>query len=189
MTNRPRQSVRIIAGTWRRRRLSFLASKDLRPTPDRVRETLFNWLGAYLPGARCADLFAGSGALGFEAASRGAESVTLVEADRDVAATLAEHVRSLEAANVVAVVQADALAWSQQVQESVDIVFLDPPYSSFNVFDICATLARSRLLSEGGLVYFECLQTVADEQLPEGWTVLRAQRAGRVRYHLVNVAV
>ena len=118
--------MRVIAGRWRRRALPVAGT--LRPTPDRVRETLFNWLREAVAGAHCLDLFAGTGALGFEAASRGAKHVVMVERERDVAALLQGTARTLDAGNVE-VVCADALAWRPPDGRTFDIVFLDPPYA------------------------------------------------------------
>jgi len=127
--------VRIIGGEWRGRLLPVLDQPGLRPSGDRTRETLFNWLQAYLPGSRCLDLFAGSGALGLEAASRGAARVTLVEQSQRVAQCLRDNIRSLQAETVVEVVCADALAWLRQAAaqkdpDRWDLVFLDPPWDS-----------------------------------------------------------
>src|SRR5512134_266606 len=123
----PRGRVRIVGGRWRSRLLEVPARPDLRPTPDRVRETLFNWLGQRLDGCACLDLFAGSGALGFEAASRGAARVVMVESDRVALAALRESRARLEAAEVE-IVRGDAQAWIARARESFDVVFLDPPF-------------------------------------------------------------
>src|SRR6187399_2662816 len=126
---RGRNRVRIIAGKWRSRIVHFPAAAQLRPTPDRVRETLFNWLGQRLDGLDCLDLFAGSGALGFEALSRGARRVVMVEKDRKVAEALRESARELGAGDLD-VVNADALAWLAGARDRFDVAFVDPPYAS-----------------------------------------------------------
>src|SRR5947209_3414183 len=119
-----RNRVRIIAGTWRSRLIRFPPAAQLRPTPDRVRETLFNWLGQRLDGLACLDLFAGSGALGFEALSRGARRVVMVERERAVAEALRDNAKKLEAENAD-VVEGDALAYLSRPAETFDVVFLD----------------------------------------------------------------
>src|SRR4051812_41703413 len=120
-----RNRVRIIAGQWRSRLVRFPEAPGLRPTPDRVRETLFNWLGQHLDGLSCLDLFAGSGALGFEALSRGARRVVMVERDRATAAALRASAQSLEAANVE-IIESDAMRFLAQPREAFDVVFVDP---------------------------------------------------------------
>ena len=173
--------VRIIGGQWKRTRLAVADAPGLRPTPDRVRETLFNWLGQDLSGRRCLDAFAGAGALGFEAASRGAAEVVLVERDRRLAASLAETARRLDATGVK-VVTADALAWMAcAAPGSFDVVFLDPPFDSGLAAPALA--AALPLLSAHGVAYVE---GPVDPAAPAGWTVLRSGRAGAVRFGLVG---
>lgn len=176
-------AVRIIAGRWRRRRLPVAAAGEIRPTPDRVRETLFNWLGSGVEGTRCLDLFAGTGALGFEAASRGAKAVVLVERDRAAAAALERAVRTLGADNVE-VERADALRWTPPPGVRFDIVFLDPPWSGPAPETALVRLARADALAPGCMAYLETERDPADIELPPGWRILRTRRAGRVRYHL-----
>ena len=178
-----RGAVRIIAGRWRRRMLPVLATGRLRPTPDRVRETLFNWLGTAVEGARCLDLFAGTGALGIEAASRGAKDVVMVENDRGVAAALEHAVCTLGADNVE-VVCADALAWTPSAGVRFDIVFLDPPYSGPAPAAVLGRLDRLDALAADCTAYLETDRGLGDFALPLGWSLLHTRRAGRVRYHL-----
>ena len=177
--------MRIIAGRWRRRRLPVAAAGEIRPTPDRVRETLFNWLGTGVEGKRCLDLFAGTGALGFEAASRGAKAVVLVERDRNAAAALELAVRALGADNVE-VERADALGWTPPDGVRFDIVFLDPPWSGPAPETLLARLDRADALASGCMAYLETERDPADIELPPGWRFLRTRRAGRVRYHLAS---
>jgi 16S rRNA (guanine966-N2)-methyltransferase len=182
--------VRIIGGAWRSRVLRFPDADGLRPTPDRVRETLFNWLGQNLAGLACLDLFAGSGALGFEAASRHAASVVMIERDRDVFAGLQSNAGLLEpdASGTVAkrlhIARADALEWigaPQRAQEPrYDIVFLDPPYQSGLLTKVLPQLAR--VLNPGASVYAESAEPFA----PEGYVAIRSGRAGRVYYQLLQ---
>ena len=176
-----RNRVRIIAGKWRSRIVRFPAAAQLRPTPDRVRETLFNWLGQRLDGLSCLDLFAGSGALGFEALSRGARRVVMVESDRKVAAALRESAREL-GADDSEVVNADALAWLQRCDERFDIAFVDPPYAS-NLAQAALAALAPRLV-RGARVYAESSQPLA---LAPPWRVLREDRAGAVRYALYEL--
>ena len=177
--------MRLIAGRWRRRLLPVAETGRLRPTPDRVRETLFNWLRDDVEGARCLDLFAGTGVLGFEAASRGAKEVVMVERERGIAAALESAVRALCADNVE-VVCADALAWRPSVGGQFDIVFLDPPYTGPVPETALARLDHLDVLANRCLVYLETNRDAAGIELPPGWRFLHARRAGRVRYHLAS---
>ena len=181
----PKGAVRIIAGRWRRRLLPVAVTGRIRPTPDRVRETLFNWLNGDVDGARCLDLFAGTGALGFEAASRGAKAVVMVERERGAAGALEGAVRALGADNVE-VICADALAWTPSTGERFGIVFLDPPYSGPAPEACLARLDHLDALAAHCLVYLETNRDPACIGLPPGWRFLHARRAGRVRYHLVS---
>ncbi|HUQ29503.1 MAG TPA: 16S rRNA (guanine(966)-N(2))-methyltransferase RsmD [Usitatibacter sp.] len=176
-----RNRVRIIGGKWRSRLLKFPPAAQLRPTPDRVRETLFNWLGQRLDGLACVDLFAGSGALAFEALSRGAARAVMVETDRESAQALRENAKSLEASGVE-IVQRDALAYLAERGEQFDIAFVDAPYAS----DLAAR-AMERLaprLKPGARVYVESAQPLA---VGPPWTALREDRAGAVRYALYEL--
>jgi 16S rRNA (guanine966-N2)-methyltransferase len=172
--------VRIVGGEWRSRLIAFPPRRDLRPTPDRVRETLFNWLGQDLSGAACLDLFAGSGALGFEAASRGARRVVMVERDPVVFRALAASRTALTAA-AVELAQADALEFLRVDAGVYDIVFLDPPFSS-GYWPRLAPLLPPRL-APGAFVYHESAQS---DDLPPGWEMWRQGRAGRVKYQLLK---
>jgi len=181
-TSQPRPGapgrLRIVAGEWRGRRLAVPSAPGLRPTPDRVRETLFNWLQGIVPGARCLDLFAGAGGLGFEAASRGAARVVMVEAAPRVAAHLREQVQLLGAADRVEVIAADALAYLARCDEGFDLVFLDPPFHSDLLSMALAGLARGRCLRPGARGYVEYAASGQPPALPEGWRIAREGRAG-----------
>lgn len=181
----PRGSVRIIAGKWKRRRLKVVDAAALRPTPDRVRETLFSWLSPRLPGSRCLDLFAGTGVLGFEAASRGAKHVVMVEQNPVAISALREGCAALDAREI-RVVQADALEWLDSGGAAFDIVFLDPPFGLFTAAELCLRLERSGRLSPLGVVYLETGADDSEPALPHGWRLLKSQRAGQVRYHLAS---
>ncbi|HYL88759.1 MAG TPA: 16S rRNA (guanine(966)-N(2))-methyltransferase RsmD [Burkholderiales bacterium] len=170
--------VRIIAGEYRGRRIKVAASPGLRPTPDRVRETLFNWLGQWLEGLSCLDLFAGSGALGFEAASRGAARVVMVESNRAAFAAL-EAARERIGARSVEVVQGDALRYLAESSERFDVVFLDPPFRQNALPAVFERLA-SRLAAKAR-VYVESDAPAAPG---ERWAELKRSRAGQVSYQL-----
>jgi 16S rRNA (guanine(966)-N(2))-methyltransferase RsmD len=182
---RQRHEVRIIGGAWKRSKLPVEDSEGLRPTPDRVRETLFNWLGSDLSGWRCLDAFAGSGALGFEAASRGAGAVVLVEQDRRLARTLHE-VKARLHAEQVRVENADALAWMARCPaDSFELVFLDPPFGAPLVEPSLA--AAARIVVPDGYVYLEAPQPLAAEAaLAHGLVIHRQARAGSVHFHLLQ---
>jgi 16S rRNA (guanine966-N2)-methyltransferase len=157
----------------------------LRPTPDRVRETLFNWLQPYIAGASCLDLFAGSGALCLEALSRGAGQVVMVEKAAHVVEQLRRHIAMLKAENAQ-VVPADALDFLRQTPQSFDIIFLDPPFRS-DLIARCAELVEARgWIKPGGLVYVEAPSEVDALPLPGSWQLLRSKVAGRVGYHLAQ---
>jgi 16S rRNA (guanine966-N2)-methyltransferase len=177
--NRP-NTVRIIGGCWRSRIIAFPDVAGVRPTPDRVRETLFNWLGQTLSGMSCLDLFAGSGALGFEAASRGARSVVMVEKHPKVLRALRENVHLLGAASV-SLVQGDALEFLRAERGRFDVVFLDPPYRLGLAGKALSLLPR--LLAPLGRVY---LEDDAAMEPTSGWSLLRHGRAGQVHYHLLG---
>jgi 16S rRNA (guanine966-N2)-methyltransferase len=181
-----RNELRIIGGKWRGRRVHFPDLPELRPSPDRVRETLFNWLAPVIEGARCLDLFAGSGALGLEAASRGAASVVLVDRDPRVRAALESSVERLGAD--VGIVCDDAFAWLASDGADYDVVFVDPPFGEGLASRACTALAASGRLTPGARVYIECEAEAGAPDLPAGWMLLRSRRAGRVGYHLAEAA-
>jgi 16S rRNA (guanine(966)-N(2))-methyltransferase RsmD len=175
-----RNRVRIVGGEWRSRVLRFPDVPGLRPTPDRVRETVFNWLGQDLTGKRCLDLFAGSGVLGLEAASRGAREVVMVERDARACRALEENLRLLGPASI-RLVRADALEFLASDAGPYDVVFLDPPYA-MDGRDLLLERLRPRL-APGALVYVEAPQAM---QSPAGWVVHRSARAGMVHYQLLK---
>ncbi len=173
-------TLRIVGGKFRSRLLRVAARPGLRPTPDRVRETLFNWLGQDLAGLACLDLFAGSGALGFEAASRGAARVVMVEKDRVVLAELERSRTALEAAQV-SIVGADADAYLGAGNERFDVVFLDPPFRQNAMPAVLAKLPA--LLEPAARVYVE---SDAPVEAGVSWTELKRARAGQVSYQLLR---
>ncbi|TMH10364.1 MAG: 16S rRNA (guanine(966)-N(2))-methyltransferase RsmD [Betaproteobacteria bacterium] len=182
--NLPRE-VRIIGGQWKRSKLPVADSPGLRPTPDRVRETLFNWLGQDLSGWRCLDAFAGSGALGFEAASRGAAEVVLVERDPRIVRSLRESQQRLQATSL-RVEAADALAVLRRANpQSFELVFIDPPFDA-KLFDV-ALAAAANVVVPGGFIYLEADRAYDDAAVaPIGLRVHRHARAGAVHFHLLQ---
>ncbi|MGE0030595.1 MAG: 16S rRNA (guanine(966)-N(2))-methyltransferase RsmD [Steroidobacteraceae bacterium] len=184
MQNRP-NTLRIIGGEWRSRRIRFPGLTGLRPTPDRVRETLFNWLAPDVAGSRCLDLFAGSGALGLEALSRGAASVTFVEREREAADRLRETVNELAPGRAM-VVQADALAWLRGEPQPFDIVFVDPPFDSGLLPAAMRALEPGGWLAPEASIYLEGPARAGPPEMPQGWSLRRSGRAGAVGYHLAR---
>ncbi|MGH7247424.1 MAG: 16S rRNA (guanine(966)-N(2))-methyltransferase RsmD [Pseudomonadota bacterium] len=179
-----RNQFRIIGGQWRRRRLGFPGLPGIRPSPDRVRETLFNWLRDVLPGAHCLDLFAGSGALGLEARSRGAASVLFVDREPRVIETLRTHLAVLHATGCE-VLRCDALAFLREPARTFDLVFLDPPFDSPLLASAAAALEQGGWLAERAHVYME-YPLGARPELPAGWEFVRESRAGRVGFGLAR---
>ncbi|MRD48374.1 16S rRNA (guanine(966)-N(2))-methyltransferase RsmD [Caenimonas koreensis DSM 17982] len=184
---RPPNEVRIIGGLWKRTRLPVPDKPGLRPTPDRVRETLFNWLGQDLTGWRCIDAFSGSGALGFEAASRGATDVLLVEQDAALVALLRTTQQKLQA-TAVKVERANGLTvLARTLPGTCDLVFLDPPFDA-NLWNK-ALASAAALLQAQGRIYLEAPVAWSDEQLaPFGLAVERHMKAGAVHAHLLRRA-
>ncbi|MBI3102213.1 MAG: 16S rRNA (guanine(966)-N(2))-methyltransferase RsmD [Burkholderiales bacterium] len=177
--------IRIIGGQWKRTRLPVPQRPGLRPTPDRVRETLFNWLGQDMTGWRCLDAFAGTGALGLEAASRGAASVLLVEQDADLLARLQQHVQRLQAASVQLRRGDGVAALRQCAAASLDLVLLDPPFDS--ALFLPALQAAARAVGPQGWVYLEAPQAWDEAALaPLGLALHRHLRAGAVHAHLLQ---
>lgn len=179
-----RSKVRIIAGKWRSRLLSFAGDVEtLRPTPDRVRETVFNWLQNKIAGARCLDLFAGSGALAFEACSREAASVTAIDNSREVVAIIRENCHLLDCLTMQ-VVHANSIDWLKNNAgiEPFDIVFLDPPYSLDLLADCCRLLESASMVKPGSVVYLESNSALESIQLPATWKWLRTKKAGQVYF-------
>lgn len=176
-----KQQVRIIGGKFRGRKIDFPQAQGLRPTPDRVRETLFNWLMHDIRGVRCLDAFAGSGALGFEALSRGAAHVTLVEQNRLVFNHLLTVSRSFNAPEL-SVIHGDALAFLSTTRETFDLIFLDPPFAHAGHEACFALLQASDCLPPGGLVYVESPEPI--KLNPATWQALKSKQAGHVFYGL-----
>jgi 16S rRNA (guanine966-N2)-methyltransferase len=179
-------SIRIIAGKHRGRKLPVLMAEGLRPTTDRVKETLFNWLMPYIYGANCLDCFAGAGSLGFEALSRGAAKVNLIELNKEAAKQLSAN-KELLKSNDVVVLNTDALAFLKtQTPIKFDVVFIDPPFRKDLVSQI-TELLNNGWLSEQALVYVE-MESESTQSLPANWQLLKEKVAGQVVYRLYQSA-
>jgi 16S rRNA (guanine966-N2)-methyltransferase len=186
-TNKPRAGrLRIVAGNWRSRLLDIADVEGLRPTSERVRETLFNWLAPGIHGARCLDLFAGTGALGLEALSRGAASAVFVERSSVAVRQLRKNIDLLDARGA-RVYQAQASDYLREGEtDRFDIVFLDPPFAEDLLPETCRLLAEGSRLAEGAVVYLELGRDQDTPALPAGWQVVKDRTAGNVRYMLVD---
>jgi 16S rRNA (guanine966-N2)-methyltransferase len=178
--------LRIIGGRWRGRRIAVPDQPGLRPTPDRVRETLFNWLQPVIVDARCLDLFAGSGALAIEALSRGAAEVVAVEQNPLVADGLREMADKLGASGLE-IMRDDARAYLERVPRPFDVVFIDPPFGS-TLLSRMLWLLEPGWLASPAWIYLECAPGQDEEPLPEAWEILRHKRAGEVIYRLARRA-
>jgi 16S rRNA (guanine966-N2)-methyltransferase len=176
--------LRIIGGTWRGRRWRFPAAEAIRPTPDRVRETLFNWLGPRVIDVRCLDLFAGSGALGLEALSRGAREVVFVEQDAAATRELKKHIEEWGATSQARVEQADAERFLAKPSAAFEIVFLDPPFTTKLLAQTAGRLESGGWLAANALIYVECSAREGLPPLPENWRELKGKAAGEVGYYL-----
>ncbi len=184
-TKKSRGRLRIVAGIWRSRVLEIADVPGLRPTSERIRETLFNWLVPGIAGARCLDLFAGTGALGLEALSRGAASAVFVEKSQRAIQTLKHNVASLDASAAV-IYPGAARDYLESAGDGVfDVVFLDPPFADDNLGELCRLIDESGLLAKTANVYLEQDRARPEPVLPDGWQVLKSKTAGNVRYSLV----
>jgi len=183
--NTKNSALRIIGGQWRSRRLSFIAAEGLRPTTDRVRETLFNWISSSIPGAKCLDLFTGSGALGLEALSREARSVTFIDLSPGVISSLKDNLQTLQATNAD-VICTDSVKWLKNANssEAYDIIFIDPPFRCDLVPQCVSLLESSTLLKIGTYIYVEIEKETIQPRFPQHWRLHREKEAGQVRYML-----
>lgn len=175
--------VRIIGGMWRGRKLKIPEVENLRPTPDRVRETLFNWLSPILAGANCLDAFAGSGVLGFEAISRGAKQVVLTDASPDAIKLMQEaaHIFKTTQAEIYCAHIPEQLKFPSQ---PFDVVFLDPPYQQSLLLPTCHYLEDKGFLAEQAYIYLEASEPIDETALPLTWQIIKSKKAGQVAYHL-----
>jgi 16S rRNA (guanine966-N2)-methyltransferase len=180
-----RGEVRIIGGEFRGRKLKIPAIADLRPTPDRVRETLFNWLAPIIQGAHCLDAFAGSGVLGFEAISRGAARVVMLDQSDVVVMLLQEELERFKIKNAE-VYQANLPLQLKKPEKPFDIVFLDPPYQASLLKDTSVYLEENGFLAPNAWIYLESNQTLTAKDLPPHWEIMKSKKAGLVAYHLAR---
>ena len=178
--------IRIIGGKWRRRYVSFPSIEDLRPSPDAVRETLFNWLGQNLEGKSCLDLFAGSGAFGLEAASRGASRVDMIELNRKAAASLSNTVELLGGLEAVQCFNMDWKAFLENSDQKYDIIFIDPPFRKPLIKSVCKTLINADSLNEGAQVYIESPKSNFPLPIPSTWHIIRESTRGMVKSTLIQ---
>ncbi|ENK0809121.1 16S rRNA (guanine(966)-N(2))-methyltransferase RsmD [Vibrio fluvialis] len=179
----PSGQVRIISGLWRGRKLPVHDAEGLRPTTDRVKETLFNWLAQDIPHAKCLDLFAGSGGLGFESASRQADKVTMLEMNPQAFAQLKTNIAALKASNIEAV-NTDTLAYLKQPGQAYDVVFIDPPFRQGLLQETVQLLEQNGWLAANAMIYIECEKELPLTELPESWQLYREKLAGQVCYRL-----
>ena len=177
--------IRIIGGQWRGRKLPVLDKEGLRPTTDRVKETLFNWLAPDMVNARCLDCFAGSGSLGFEALSRHAREVVLIERDRQVAQQLSANAALLNATQAT-IVNDDTLTWLNRAGSAFDIVFVDPPFRKDILNQTIALLEQRDWLSNDAMIYIECEVEHQHLNVPANWFLHREKIAGQVAYRLYH---
>ncbi len=175
--------VRIIGGQWRGRKLVVPSLPDLRPTPDRVRETLFNWLSPVIAGAYCLDPFAGSGALGFEALSRGAAKVIMIDQSSHVVKILEEQAKLFKT-NSAEIYCGKMPEQFKKPDQSFDVVFLDPPFKENLLLPTCFFLEEKGYLSPNATIYLETAEPILPESLPANWQLIKSKVAGQVAYHL-----
>lgn len=176
---------RIIGGNWRSRKFHFPSTPALRPTPDRVRETLFNWLADTIPGATCLDLFCGSGALGLEALSRGAKHCTFIDADSVTLQAINKHLDTLHCTQATTITSSLPEGLSR-LSTTLDVVFLDPPYTLHCITECLSLLDSKHLLSNFALIYIECSNRESLPPIPDGFRVHRHKKAGQVQYALLQ---
>lgn len=174
--------VRIIGGQWRGRKLPLIEHKQLKPTPDRVKETLFNWLQSHIVGSVCLDLFAGSGALGFESLSRGAKEVVFIEQNKQLVHAIKQQAKRLQAATGD-IYQLEAVNWLQHNSREFDIIFLDPPFGEPLLATCLQLICQKQLLKPNGLIYVE---TDTVKNIPEGYSKWKQTKVGRVHAMLLK---
>ncbi len=175
--------IRIIGGLWRGRKLSVADEEELRPTTDRIRETLFNWLQTIISGANCLDLFAGTGSLSFEALSRGAASSILIEQNSSLLALLKENKKALAAENAK-IENCDGIEWLRKCHQSFDIIFLDPPFHQGFIDEACQLIRQSNCLKATGLLYIE---SEVNQKVPTGFSIYKQKTTAQVQYGLYKL--
>ncbi len=183
--NKPTSNLRIVGGEWRSRLIDFAPQQGLRPTPNRIRETLFNWLAPVIEGADCLDLFAGSGALSFEALSRDAQKAAIIDLSKTVCTTIQLQLDKLDCTRA-SIYQDSAQQWliTHGHKNQFDIVFLDPPFGQGLLSTTAKSLQVGDFLKPGAYIYIESEFTVKSKDMPENWQLLKQKRSGEVHYHL-----
>ena len=185
MSNHQRQSIRIIGGKWKGRKINFPEQLDVRPTGNKIRETLFNWLHGELFDAECLDLFSGSGALGLEALSRGAKYVRFIEKNNKTSRYIKKSLSEFEKeATGKEVICADAIEWIQKNNEVFDIVFIDPPLNGDQIYEICQKVEANAMVRK--LIYLEWHSDIDSSLLPEKWNLLKQKKSGSVFFALCS---
>ena len=179
-------SFRIIAGKYKGRKFEFIPSDDLRPTPDRHRETLFNWLGQILGNKKCLDLFAGTGSLGLESLSRGADKVTFVEKNSHHLNKIKKYVESLKADEDVFIIKEDVLTWLDETTQDFDLIFVDPPFYRQLAEKVLLKIKTNALLSNFGKVYLEVEKELDLNFLVKGWDIIKETKSGEKQYLLIK---
>lgn len=183
--------VRVIGGKWRRSVIAFEPAAGLRPTPSRVRETVFNWLQNQLMGSSCIDLFAGSGACGIEALSRGASEVVFLDSNRLACEAIRNNLKRL-GVDSPTVACTDSLRWLENAtaenKARFSMAFVDPPYAGQLAIQACELLANSGVLIAGAQVYVELDRAIETEEFPSGWTVVKNKQAGQVQHYLLRAS-
>ena len=177
------QSIRIIGGKWRSRKVSFSSRSEIRPTGDRIRETLFNWLTHEINGASCLDLFSGTGILGIEALSRGASNLTFIEKNKDIAANLEHNLALLQADHFVLLV-AEAMEYLNTTNQVYDVIFLDPPFGGKHLQQALKTIVERQI--GAGFIYIESETISTFDLLPDNCRIYRQKKAGQVHYGLIT---
>ncbi len=187
MAQHSQQSLRIIGGQWRSRKLGFPDTDGLRPTSSRIRETLFNWLAPYIEGSQCLDLFSGSGALGIEALSRGASRVEMVESNPQAAKAIEYSLKTLNS-NISHIHCCSAENYLEKNQGACfDIIFLDPPYALYDANALFRLVNSHISILSTTFVFYEHNNTLATADLPDNWSLLKHKKAGQVNYYLLKI--
>ncbi len=184
--NQKKNQLRIIGGEWRGRKLPFGTSEGLRPTPDRVRETLFNWLQPVIAGAHCIDLYSGSGALGFEAISRGAASATMLDNQNRVTRQLQDNALTLKCSQAKIVNQSALDYLAHPASHTYQVAFIDPPYQKGMAEPSCRLLEENNWLAPGAMIYLEVEKALSTLPVPGNWELLRSKKAGHLSFHLLQ---
>ena len=179
-------SFRIISGEYKGRKFEFMPSVDLRPTPDRLRETLFNWLGQSIDGKTCLDLFAGTGSLGLESLSRGADKIIFVEKNSNHLDKIKEYVESLKANGDISVIHDDVLTWLDETNDNFDLIFVDPPFHKDLVEKVLSKIRTNSLLANLGNIYLEVEKELDLSFLNGYWEVINETKSGKKKYLLLK---